>query len=73
MDNVTNANLPLKIWSLKGQDANTYVAADQYVSDQSRKIVNLVKENNPGLLDYVNETELEQLVKLNIVNSNNKK
>lgn len=73
MDNVTNANLPLKIWSLKGQDANTYVAADQYVSDQSRKIVNLVKENNPGLLDYVNETELEQLVKLNIVNSNKKK
>ena len=73
VNNVTNANLPLKIWSLKGQDANSFVAADQYISDQSKKIVNIGKENNPELLNYVSEAELEQVVKLNILSTNKKK
>jgi len=69
VDNVTNANLPLKLWSLKGQAANTYVAADKYITGQSKKIVNMVKENNPELLNYISETELEQVIKINILNS----
>jgi len=28
-----------------------------------------VNENNPELLNYISETELEQVIKLNILNS----
>lgn len=73
IDNLTNANLPLRIWSLKGQNEKSYIAADQYVSDQSKKIVDLVKENNPKLLNYISENELEQVIKFNILNINRKK
>lgn len=67
INNVTNANLPLKIWNLKGRNTISYVAADQYITDQSKKIINIIKTNNPEILNYINETELEQVIKLNIL------
>mgnify|MGYP007101888049 CR=1 FL=1 len=73
LNNVCNANLPLKIWSLKGQYENSYVAADAYVTDQSKKVVDYVKSNNPDMLQYVSESQLEQIIKINLINSSFKK
>lgn len=70
VNHIANANLSLKIWSLRGQDEISFVATNQYITDQSKKITDLVKEYKPELLKFINEKNLEQLVKLNILYTN---
>ena len=69
VDGTINRNLPLKIWSLKGQEANTYIAADKYVTDQAKKMMKLIKDNNPKTFEKINESQLEQILKLSISNA----
>lgn len=73
VDGTIHRNLPLKIWSLKGQDANTYIAADKYVTDQAKKMMKLIKDNDPKALEKIDESQLEQILKLSIANAPIKK
>lgn len=69
MDGTINRNLPLKIWSLKGQKAKTYIAADKYVTDQAKKMMKLIQDCDPEMLQKIDERHLEQILKVSISNS----
>ncbi len=73
IDNTIMRNLPLRIWSLKGQEANTYVAADKYVTNQAQKFTKFLKEKDPMTFDKIGEKQLEQMIKLSIASAPIKK
>lgn len=72
MDGTIHRNLPLKIWSLKGQKAKTYMAADKYVTDQAKKMMKLIKDYDPEILQKIDERYLEQILKVSLSNSSTK-
>lgn len=67
ISNTLERNIPLKIFSLKGQDANTYVAVDKYVTEQTEKLMSIIKEKYPETIEKIGETPFEQLLKYSIV------
>ena len=66
-------NLPLRVWSLKGQEANTYIAADKYVTNQAQKLMKFFKEKDPMTFENIDEKQLEQMLKLSITSAPIKK
>ena len=73
IDNTIMRNLPLRIWSLKGQEANTYVAADKYATNQAQRLIKFFKEKDPMTFKNVDEKQLEQMLKLSIASAPIKK
>jgi hypothetical protein len=59
-------NLPLKIWSLKGNSNDTYIATDIYLEDQVDKVIDLVKSHNSSF----DEKKMREFLKLNILMQN---
>lgn len=60
--------LPLKIFSLKGQDGKTYIAADKYITEQAHKLMTIIKDKYPGSIEHIGEDKLEQILKYSLVN-----
>lgn len=73
IDNTIMQNLPLRVWSLKGQEANTYIAADKYVTNQAQKLMKFFKEKDPMTFENIDEKQLEQMLKLSITSAPIKK
>lgn len=67
IDNVIEHNLPLKLWSLKGNVEDTYIATDKYINNQVERAIKLTKQYNPQLLKNINEEDLAKLIKYNII------
>ena len=67
INNVIDNNLPLKLWSLKGNEKDTYIATDKYIDNQVERAIKLTKQHNPQLLENISEKDLSRLIKYNII------
>ena len=63
MSNVIEKNYVLKILDLKGIINGTYIAADKYVNNEVRKILDLIRDKHPQVLEKMSEVELENYLK----------
>lgn len=64
-----NQNFSLEIQNLKGQDHDSFVTADKRITLQAKKITELIKEKNPQISDYINDEQIEQIIKINLIMS----
>lgn len=67
INNLIDNNLPLKLWSLKGNEKDTYIATDKYIDNQVERAIKLTKQHNPQLLKNISEEDLARLIKYNII------
>jgi hypothetical protein len=74
-NNVNNANFlennsPLKIWGLRGDSINTYVAADLYIEEKANQVVEAIEAMDSNVFKKdMSKEQFKQIIKLNMLNN----
>ena len=70
-NDITDNELVLKLWSLKDDEKNTYIAADIHVNNQVDKIIATIKEHDPEVFKHISQQDMKELIKYNIIQGTN--
>lgn len=60
-------NPVFKIWKLKGEEKDSYIAVDNCIEKIATEAISYTKKNNPELLNNISDEEFKNVLKLNIL------
>ncbi len=63
---ILSRNLPLRVWSLKGDATGGYIATNTYINNQVDKIIDMIKKRRPEIFERIDEQKLRRLIICNI-------
>jgi hypothetical protein len=65
--NFLEKNTPLKIWSLKGNSNDTYIAVDHYIEKQVDRVISIIKSHEESNIKRFDEKKMREFLKLNLL------
>jgi hypothetical protein len=66
--NFLDNNTPLKIWGLKGDTKNTFIAVDMYLEEEVDNIIELLESTDKNVFEKgISKSQLKNVIKLNLV------
>jgi hypothetical protein len=66
-NSIAENNPVFKIWGLKGNTTNTFIAVDKYIEREVASMIETLEVLNPNLFNNISKEKLSDFLKLNIV------